>query len=338
MVARNRRLPMGVQAGIEGVEEGGAVGESLSREEGLDKFEIAHRDLVEFEGRGVFLEAKGIDVEGVVFLRGADVVEHDAGGDGGGFVADQTEALEGTDMKLALDERNGKVAGPHPVFDAGAGGNALELRWNGGGCGEQDLAGPGHEDFIDSLLAGGGAGEFGGAEFAGGNVEEGDGAEGAVRRGSARPLFQGVGFGVEAGLRIGGRLFGMAGRDFKIGSQEIVLFLAECGVERGARRKDARDFAAHDLFGELGIFHLVADGDAVALAQEAREVAFDGVVGDAAHGLVAFAVAGREGELELAADDDRVVVEQLVEIPHAEEEQGIGILALGDGPLAHERG
>ncbi len=199
----------------------------------------------------------------------------------------------------------------------------------GGGRGQQDLAGPGHEDLVDGLLAGGGPGELGGAEFAGRNVEQGDGADRLVRSGSARPLFQRVGFGVEAGFRIGERFFGMAGRDFKIGGQKIVLFLAECGVERGARGKDAGDFAAHDLFGELGIFHLVADGDAVALAQEAREVGFDGVVGDAAHGLVAFAVAGREGELQFAADDYGVVVEELVEVAHAEEEQGVGILALG---------
>ena len=115
-------------------------------------------------------------------------------------MADEAEALEGTDMQLALDEGYGKVAGPHPVLDTGAGGDALELRWNGGGCGEQDLAGPGHENFIHGLLAGCGAGELGGAEFAGGNIEEGDGAEGAIRCRSARPLFQGLGFGIEAGL------------------------------------------------------------------------------------------------------------------------------------------
>ena len=33
-----------------------------------------------------------------------------------------------------------------------------------------------------------------------------------------------------------------------------------------------------------GIFHLVADGDAMAFLDEARDVAFGGVIGHAAHG------------------------------------------------------
>src|ERR1700760_4988925 len=103
-------------------------------------------------------------------------------------------------MKLALDEWNREVMCPDPVFDTGAGGYALEGWGDGGACGQQDLAGPGHEDFINRLLAGGGPGEFGGAEFAGRNVEEGDSAEGTIRRKSAMPSFQAVRFG--AALRI----------------------------------------------------------------------------------------------------------------------------------------
>jgi len=52
--------------------------------------------------------------------------------------------------------------------------------------------------------------------------------------------------------------------------------------------------------------------------------------------LGSLAVARGQRQLELAADGDRVVVEELVEVAHAEEEQGIRILALGRGPLAHE--
>ena len=116
------------------------------------------------------------------------------------------------------------------------------------------------------------------------------------------------------------------------------MLFGEGGVESGAGGEDAGDFAADDFFGELGVFHLVADGDAVAFAEKAIEVVFSGVVGDAAHGELAFAVAGGEGELELAAGGDGVVVEELVEIAHAEEEEGVGIFTLGRGPLAHEGG
>jgi len=120
--------------------------------------------------------------------------------------------------------------------------------------------------------------------------------------------------------------------------EKVVLLLAERAVEGCAGGEDAGDFAADDLFGELGVFHLVADGDAIAFAEKAGEVLLHGVVRDAAHGLGAFAVACGEGELELAADGDRVIIEELVEVAHAEEEERIGIFALGGGPLAHEGG
>jgi hypothetical protein len=41
--------------------------------------------------------------------------------------------------------------------------------------------------------------------------------------------------------------------------------------------------------------------------------------------------------LQFTAHGHRIVVEELVEISHAEEEQGIGILPLGRRPLTHKR-
>ena len=109
-------------------------------------------------------------------------------------------------------------------------------------------------------------------------------------------------------------------------------------VQRRARRKHARHFAAHNLLRELGIFHLVAEGDAVALAQQARQVLLDGSDKARRTWAAALAVAGRQSELQLAAGGHRIVVKELVKVAHAEEQQGIGILALGRGPLAHEGG
>ena len=75
----------------------------------------------------------------------------------------------------------------------------------------------------------------------------------------------------------------LRGRDVERG--EIVVALrALRGIERSAGREDTGDFAAHDLLRELGVFHLLADGDAVALLQQAADVALYGVVGDAAMG------------------------------------------------------
>src|SRR5262249_27479003 len=156
---------------------------------------------------------------------------------------------------------------------------------------------------VEGLPIGAQAGVFGNAEFASGDVEKGEGPDG----------WSGGGAVLQFGGS-GGRL------GFKERGKEVVFILAEGGVERGAGREDAGDFAADDFFGELWVFHLFADGDAEAFAEEAGEVGFDGVVGDAAHGDLALAVACGEGELELAAGGDGVVVEELVEVAHAEKE------------------
>ena len=112
-----------------------------------------------------------------VLLRGAHVVQHGSGGDGGGLMADQAEAFERTHIQLALDQRHGEVAGPDPVFHAGAGSDTFQCRGSSARGREQHFAGAGHQDFVDGLLARCGAGELSGAKFAGGNVEQRDCAD-----------------------------------------------------------------------------------------------------------------------------------------------------------------
>jgi len=65
-------------------------------------------------------EAQGVEVESVELLGGLDVVKDDAGGDGRGGMAGEAEVFEGMDAELALDERDGVVAGPDPVVDGGS--------------------------------------------------------------------------------------------------------------------------------------------------------------------------------------------------------------------------
>ena len=77
---------------------------------------------------------------------------------------------------------------------------------------------------------------------------------------------------------------------------------------------------------------------AVALAQEPGEVALSGVIGNAAHRDGSLSVARGELDLQFARGDSGVFVEELVEVAHAEEEQGIRMQALGGGKLAHDRG
>ena len=114
------------------------------------------------------------------------------------------------------------------------------------------------------------------------------------------------------------------------------MFGAEGWVDGGAGCEDPGDFAANDGPGELGVFHLLAEGDAIALAQKALQVDFRGVVWDAAHGLLLLFIAGGEGELKLAGDEDGVVVEELVEVADAAEHEAVGILLLSREVLPHD--
>ena len=69
-----------------------------------------------------------------------------------------------------------------------------------------------------------------------------------------------------------------------------------------------------------------------------RQVALDGVIGNPAHRQLPFPVARRQRQLQFPARCYRVVVEELVKIAHAKEQQRIGILPLGRRPLTHEWG
>ncbi len=306
-------LAHGGAAGVHGAEEGN-VGSGLG-EERLDELEIARGDLVEVEVLGAPVEAEGVDVGRVGVLGAADVVDDGAGGDGGGGVSGEAEALEGLAAKLAFEEGQGEVGGENPVVDGGAGFDLSEERLESGGVGfgakgtggggEDELGGGDAEEFFKDLGDGAGSGKFGGAEVAGGEVEEGETG--------------GVAGDVDCGEVIG-------------------LLGGESGIEGGSGGENAGDFAADDLFGELWVLHLLADGDAVALAKKPGDVVVRGVPGDAAHGRVALLVARGEGELQLAGGGFGVVEEELVEVAEAEEEQGVGVLALGGQILAHERG
>ncbi len=113
------------------------------------------------------------------------------------------------------------------------------------------FAGLGLDQLVDAEAHAPGPGELGGAEIAGGEIEQGQGRHWA--------------------------------RDVE-GGEVVVAFRRQRRVNCGSGGEDPGDFAADDLLGELGIFHLLADGDPVALAQQAGEVIVGGVVGHATHG------------------------------------------------------
>ncbi len=106
------------------------------------------------------------------------------------------------------------------------------------------------------------------------------------------------------------------------GGEEIVFAGVEDGDIGGrARRDHANHFAADEFFARAGLLHLVADGNFEPGANQARDVAFGGMIRNAAHGngLALFAIARSERDLQLARGSDGVLVEKLVEIAEAEE-------------------
>ena len=178
---------------------------------------------------------------------------------------------------------------------------------HGVGFGDEQLGRAEAAEFVGQLLMAVGAAELGGAEVAGGETEEGEAGD------------AGSGAGITC----------------RNSREPVRLFGAEGGVGVGARGEDACDFASDEFFGELGIFDLLTESDAVALAEETLDVLLGGVVGDAAHGLLSFAVARGEGELQLARGDDGVLVEELIEVADADEHQAVGVGLLGGEVLAH---
>src|SRR5580658_2408181 len=98
----------------------------LSCKQGFNEFEIANRDLIEFESRRVLLEFQTVNVQRFNLLRGANVVEHCAGCYGSSRMAVEAVAFERADVQLALNQRHGEFAGPDPVFDAGPCSDTLE--------------------------------------------------------------------------------------------------------------------------------------------------------------------------------------------------------------------
>ncbi len=82
--------------------------------------------------------------------------------------------------------------------------------------------------------------------------------------------------------------------------QKRVLAGTRVRVECGAGCQHPCHLAAHDGLRQLRVFHLLADGDAEATPQQLLQVSFGGMVGHAAHGHGALAVARCEGQLQFA--------------------------------------
>ena len=124
------------------------------------------------------------------------------------------------------------------------------------------------------------------------------------------------------------------------GRQEIALARIQQGiVGDGAGRDDPRHLAADQPFGQLGVFDLFADGRPHPGGDQLAQVAFQLVIGKAGHGDGVFALlAAGQRQIEHAGGRLGVVVEHLVEVAHAKQQQRVGTRPLRFLILLHHGG
>ena len=119
--------------------------------------------------------------------------------------------------------------------------------------------------------------------------------------------------------------------------QDVRALLGVLGVDLDgrARRQDLDDLPLDDPFGRLGVLDLLADGHLEALAEELGQVGGDGVIRHAAHRHL---LPRGQGDVQDGRGGPGVLVEHLVEIAQAEEQEGVGMELLDAEILLHHRG
>ena len=248
----------------------------------------------------------------VGLLTVAQVGDQRAGCGDGCVMAIEAEAFQPSSLEL-LDQRTPRaVAVELPRLDARqgeAGAAGFRQRAQVGALGHDELTRAQHAQLVFERLPPAGTGVLGRAELARGEVDQ-----------CHANLIAAVG--------------GDAHQERRLAGLEVV------GVHQGAGRHHTDDLALDDALGLFRIFHLLADGDAVALAYQTGQIAVESVIGNPAHRDRAARAVFRtrcQGQLERARRDQRVLEEHLVEIAHPEEQDGVAVLALGVVVLLHRR-
>ncbi len=270
----------------------------LAREQRLDQFQIADGSRIENERVSAVIKSRPLQVIERGALGIAEIVQDRGGGAGCQRMGLEAAAVEREQMEVIAQAARGVIGREDPGVHIG-----FEA---GKGIGRSFR----NERFacVQSFKrrANLGGVDLGGAKLAGGDIDVRD-ARSPIRRHHGR--------------------------------QVVILVRAQhLRVHRGAGRDDAGDLAPDKLGGGAGNFHLIADGDAVALLDQARDVVFGGVIRHAAHRnrLALFLVARGERDFELAGGGDGVVVEQLVEVAEPEHQQRVRHLLLDAVVLPHE--
>ena len=241
-------------------------------------------------------------------LRGADIVQGSPGRNDGERLAIQTEPFEAFRSEVALQRLAGEVGLPHPVIEW----EPVSRQLEGLGFAVTQVQGfLGAEGAQERSNVGGGA--LCGEELSRRDVEEGDA--------SAFPL------GLPAALE----------HDVDGGEPVVFSRVEDLVVEGHAGRHHLGDPALDDGLGGLGVLELIADGDPVAGPDELGQVVLEGVVREPGefHLGGGAVLPGGQHDVEHLGRGHGILSERLIEIPHAEEQQGIRVLGLDFVVLGH---
>ena len=280
--------------------------------QGAGELQVAPRRRVDRHHPGGVEAPRRLQPRQLALLRELDVLDQrPAGGELG--AAEAAEGVEGGDaeggLEAPLPAAAVEAAGGLRSQDILAVAEQLEeFRLLEQAVGDQQLG-----RFQARELGGEGPrGDRGGEEVAGGHVEPGQ-RQLAPRAGEGRQVV------VPAGV------------------EQPVLGEGAGGDDPHHRAPHQRLAAAAPGLG--GVLDLVADGDAIALANQPLQVGLGVVRRHPGHGDVRAAVlaAARQGDVEGGRRGGGVLEEHLVEIAHSVEEQAVRVLALDGEVLRHHR-
>ena len=120
--------------------------------------------------------------------------------------------------------------------------------------------------------------------------------------------------------------------------QQVILTLVQQRfIADGARRHDAYDFALDRTFTQGRIADLFANRYRLAQLYQPGQIVFYGMIRHARHryGFTGGGAAFCQGDIEQLRGAFRVIIKQLVEIPHAVEQQDVRMLRLQPKVLLH---
>jgi len=122
--------------------------------------------------------------------------------------------------------------------------------------------------------------------------------------------------------------------------QRVGTLVQQFAVGDRARRDDAHHLAFDGALRSGYIAHLLGNRHRFAELDQLAEVAFQRMHRHAGHhhGLPRAGAARRERDVEQAVGLARVVVEDFVEVAHAEEDERVGVLGFQAQVLLHDRG